>query len=369
MDINLSRLFYLAIEVQPHPPKRELVKYVPQSELIFSASKKGLTGTSIDLDIPQEQLQHLYDEGSQQGRGSLEEFKMIVSRAILSEVEIRRDEITLSTYLSVIRDISDYLNQNGVQIIRTEESDLGRLSDGDDEIPNIPKFDIGCSPFDLLIQGFYQGITTIIGRPGHGKTSIMITLMEAARSTGSASSLWYYEQEIPMSLMLYRIGPSATRTKFIKGKDRLICGQKSILEIEDEVLNSPDPNRILFIDSPDVMAAGTGDEKRFAIEDIYLGLIRLKPHCKSIFVTSWPRRKDREITLESGAEAWAKAWYSDIILGMAKLGRAPGGFNQVKLTSAKNRFGPSDNHLTFLYDYSTLIWDATQTEVGGDDDW
>lgn len=367
--INLSRLFYLAAEVSPQKPKRELMKLVPQGDLIFSIVDKGLAGTAEDLDVPLSQLQNLYDEGAVSGRGNPEEFRTLIAKVILSELELRRENINMSSYLSMVRDVNEYLTLVNTRLIQSEESDLGDLSSGDSEIYQIPKFDTGCNPYDMLIGGFYQGITTIIGRPGHGKTSHLISIMEGSRSTNSASSLWFYEQEIPLNLMLYRMGHTARRTSFIKGKDRLICGQKTILDIEDDVANDPDPGRILFIDSPDVMAAGTGDEKRFAIEEIYLGLIRLKPLCRAIFVTSWPRRKDREITLESGAEAWAKAWYSDIIIGLAKLGKAPGGYNHVKLTSAKNRFGPADNHLTFLYNYETLSWDTSQTNPESDDDW
>lgn len=367
--LNLSRLFYLASEVNPQKPKKELLKYIPQSDLIFSIIDKGLAGTAEDLDIPLSQLQNLYDEGSVSGRGTPEEFRTLISKVILSELELRRESMSMSTYLSAVRDVNEYLTLSNANLVRSAESDLGEFSEGNTDLYQIPKFDTGCSPYDLLVRGFYQGIITLIGRPGHGKTSHLISIMEGARSSGIASSLWFYEQEIPLNMMLYRMSHTARRTKFIKGKDRLICGQKTISEIEDDVAREPDLERILFIDSPDVMAAGTGDEKRFAIEDIYLGLIRLKPYCKAIFVTSWPRRKDRVISLESGAEAWAKAWYSDIILGLTKLGRASGGYNQVRLTSVKNRFGISDVNLTFLYDYESLLWDTTQTNPEGDDDW
>ena len=130
---------------------------------------------------------------------------------------------------------------------------------------------------------------------------------------------------------------------------------------------------MLFRSSPDVMAGGSGESKRFALEDIYMGLIRLKSLTKGIFVTSWPRRKDTTITMESVSEAWAKAWYSDIMIGWTKLGRSPNsGMNNVRLNVPKNRFGPSDNSVVFQYNYANLLWELTEgarSQMESDDDW
>ncbi len=368
MNLNLSRLIYLGSEYQPELPGKALLRYIPQVEILEAVIKKGIEGTSAQLDIPLEQLESLYQEGKASGKGNVEEFRTLLSKMMLTEVEIRREQITLSTYLSNIKDISSYMEREGIVIVQHEEEDLGEFSEGNDII-EIPKHNSGFIPIDLLIGGFYQGITTVIGRPGHGKTSLMITLMEEYRKSAQASSLWFFEVEIPKPLMLYRLSPLTNRTKFEKGKDRLICGSVSIGEIEAMVKENPDPDRIILIDSPDTMAAGTGDKKRFTIEDIYIGLIRLKPFVKSIFVTSWPRRNDRNITLESGAEAWAKAWYSDIVIGMAKLGRVGQGYNTVRLNCVKNRFGIADNDITFKYHYGDLSWEIDMASVGGNDDW
>ena len=360
---NLARLIYLAAELQPELPKRELLKLVPQTELVASICKRGITGAASDLDIPVSQIQLMYDKGRGAGTSSLPEFRTLLGQIMLGEADIRRDQVTMGTYLGYVRDITNYIENDTGAIIAHEVVDLGEFSENSLDVQAVPKFDSGFLPLDFVTGGLYQSITTMIARPGHGKTSIMISIMEAIRASSAASSIWYYEQEIPKPMMLYRISPAATRTAFLKGQDRLICGQIPITDIEAEVHDHPDMDRILIIDSPDVMAGGTGENKRFAIEDIYLGLIRLKSKCKAILVTSWPRRKDKEITLESGAEAWAKAWYSDIIFGASKLGACGHGFNNVRFNVVKNRFGPSETELTWHYNYSDLTWNVPDGNI------
>lgn len=368
---NLSRLIYLAAELQPELPKKELLKLIPQVEVVTTISKRGLTGASSDLDIPVDQLQVQYDQGKRAGSGSLNEFRTLLGQIMLAEADLQRDQLSMTAYLSLVRGITEYIEHEKLVLINTDDVDLGEFSDDSSNVATIPKFDSGFTPLDFVTQGLYQGILTLIARPGHGKTSIMISVMEEAVKTKAASSVWYYEQEIPKPMMLYRISPSAVRTPFRKGKDRLICGQLTILDIETEIRRHPDPERIVIIDSPDVMAGGTGDQKRFAIEEVYLGLIRIKSLCKAVLVTSWPRRKDREITLESGAEAWAKAWYSDIIVGATKLGRVGQGYNNVRFNTVKNRFGISDTDLTWHYNYSDLSWRITDEnrKEAEDNDW
>ena len=65
--------------------------------------------------------------------------------------------------------------------------------------------------------------------------------------------------------MLYRLLPARERIDFRLGKDILMCGTFTIDEIIEKIRADPDPDRVIFIDSPDVMAGGTGEDKRFAL--------------------------------------------------------------------------------------------------------
>src|SRR6185369_13476416 len=128
-------------------------------------------------------------------------------------------------------------------------------------------------------------------------------------------------------------------------------------------------------DSPDVMAGGTLEGRRFALEEIYRDLIRLKQHCKHVFVASQARRQDRTLSQESVAEAWAKAFYVDIIITMNRMGRGTGQWSRVRSSVGKNRFGPPDRELNFSFNYADLSWEvdsAARENIGSggeDEDW
>jgi predicted ATP-dependent serine protease len=286
---------------------------------------------------------------------------------MLDNVEIQRGELSTSEYLDLTRQIAMYSASEEVELIRDEVIDLD--NDSEFELDNvIPKWETGFTPMDAITGGHYQSITMLIGRPGHGKTSLMLSILESMVISNVASSVWFVELEIPGELMRYRIKPIRERTNFRKGKDLLLCGNHTIESIQEMVKENPDPGRVIFIDSPDVMASGAGEQKRHVLEEIYLKLIQLKWDTQALIVSSWPRRRDRTISLESAAEAWAKAWYSDIIIGLAKLGQTRSGMNNVRLNIVKNRFGPSEQETTFQYNYNDLSWDYTGGSFN-EEDW
>lgn len=359
----ISRLIYLAAEHKP-PIPRVVLKLLPHSDVIASVAANGLRGAGADMDIPLDQLKTLYQQGSKPDRGSSQEFQLLAGKLATEELEIRRDEMPFGEYLSRIKDVAEYVQSRGA-LIGYDEVGL----DEESTLYELAKWTSGFEPLDTVLGGLYSGIFTFIAKPGHGKTSHMMTLMGELRRSEAVSSIWYFEQEIPLNLMMYRSRPMRQRIKF-RSTDRFICGGVTMADLVRRVQDNPDPNRVIIIDSPDVMAGGEGEGKRFALESIYRGLIPLKDLTKAIFVTSWPRRKDTVMTMESVAEAWAKAWYSDAIIGITKLGRAPGSFTNVKYNVAKNRFGPPDGEVIFHYDYIGLGY---ETVVGknttGEEDW
>lgn len=362
-----ERLVYLAAEVKPPLPHNGLMKYINQGDLLQKVATFGIQGTSKDYGVPLDQLEHLYNRGASLGRGSEEEFRILLASQMLESLDLKRDELPTSDYLDLTRRIAEYSSGTNLQIIETNIIDLSDDSHFDSRLGELPKWNTGFTPLDVLTGGHYQSITMLIGRPGHGKTSIMLSLLESLVETPEVSSTWFFELEIPSKLMLYRLLPIRERVNFRKDKDILFCGNFTIDDVLEKVRADPDPNRVILIDSPDVMASDTGEDKRFKLEQIYLKLIQLKWLCKAVIVASWPRRRDNVISLESAAEAWAKAWYSDVIVGINKLGSALGGMTNVRLNIVKNRFGPSDQETTFQYDYADLHWDYAGQ--GPEDDW
>jgi hypothetical protein len=123
------------------------------------------------------------------------------------------------------------------------------------------------------------------------------------------------------------------------------------------------------------MAGGLGEGKRFGIEQIYRDLVAIKERSKLIVVASQVRRRDRAtLTMESVAEAWTKVHYSDMLIGAVKLGKTVRGYSQVRFQSSKNRFGLTDQEVTFGYNYADLSWEANgdrprSTNIAEDEDW
>lgn len=346
------------------------MRYCPQGPIIDAISHNGIAGASAELDLGIAQLYNLHEEGKRGGPGSDQEFRFLLAQVISSEIDLRRDELVLTDYFKLMETLSQYVNVTSDNLVDNDEAVLDKVPDSTPLI----KWNSGFEPFDLITGGFYQGIMMLMGRPGHGKTTVMLSMMEALRVSGTASSIWFFELEIPLQLMLFRNSPSRQRTKF-KGDDRIVCGLSSLETVIERVKENPDPNRVIFIDSPDVMAGGVGEGRRFAVEELYRDLIRLKSLCKLVVVASQARRNDRTLTLESGSEAWAKAFYVDIIITLSRMGRGVGQWSRVRCSVPKNRFGPPDREITFSYNYNNLSYEVdsvAREQVGildSEEDW
>lgn len=368
---QLPRLIYLAEEHRPPFPK-SLSRIVPQGDLILAVATKGLTKATLDSSLPKEQLAQLYEKGKKGAYkkndvGSIEEFQMLVGQLASTELELRKEEMDFTEYLGQFQLVSQYVTSIADELVDTQEVDLGSEFDE----PVLPKFPSGYGPLDAVTDGLYQGILTVVGKTGHGKTRNMLTLMGALKQTRAASSVWFYEVEIPLSLMLYMTKDMRDRVKFEKG-DKIRTGMFTTKEILDAIEEDPDPNRVIFIDGPDAMAVASGEGKRFALEYIYRDIMRIKQRSKLVVVSSQSRRKDSTITLESVAEAWAKTWYSDVVIGVQKVGRAPGGLSRIRMNIVKNRFGVEGREIMFPYNFETLGWELDQFDIEAmeaEEDW
>lgn len=361
----LGRLIYLAAELHPKIPNR-LVKLLQGGEIIKSVSEHGLHGASSDLTVEIDQLKDLYKAGKAGSTATLQEFKLLVVQQVRDELELKEDDMPFKDWLSEIAYLQAYL-EGSDHLVVPEEISMSAVNP--DKEPEFIKWNGGFEPIDLVTGGLYQGIIMLIAKPGTGKTSILLSQMEALRQNNMAEELWFFENEIPLSLMLYKTRAMRGRTQFLE-RDRLVCGMTAIQDIIKDCQEDPNPERVIFYDSPDVLAGGNPDQRRFVLESLYRELVVLKGLCKCVFVASQPRRKDgNRISIESGAEAWSKAWYSDIILGLTKLGQHPGGGTRMKLNIPKNRFGIADQELTFPYQLSDLSWRTPDGPAHDEGDW
>ena len=355
---SLSRIVFLLDQYRLKIPKSVLV-HLPYSEILDSVSELGASGTDVNFSLPQGQIGDLLKRGGGNGPGSEEELRLLIADLALGELELSRETLDLKTYLQSMEAVKVFATR-GEELVTRKQIDLGSP---EEEIEEIPKFKTGFEPLDLLTGGLYQGISVFMGKPGHGKTSLLLSVMEDMRIRNVCSSVWFFNIEIPEKMMLYKTRPMRDRTRFYEGKDILFCGYYPISEVARMLEGDPDPDRVLIVDGPDAMTGSSGDRVRFALAEIYVQLVQLKELTKHIMVSSQVRRKDKLIQLESGAESWQKAWYADILIGINKIGSIRR--NRVWMKILKNRFGPVDREATFDYDFINLNYTGDFEE----DDW
>lgn len=355
-DLKMARLVYLVAHHQIRIPD-PIAKYLPAGEWL-ARLHKGPSSAGFSSQALLKKYRSLYQVGSQMGIGTRTEGTMLITRFLDDEVSQRKDlssEDRIKIYTMLDRfagSAESMLSAGQVGVVHLNKAPI---------LAGIPKWQTGFTPLDTVMGGVYQGIIMLMGKPGTGKTSVFISLLETMVRSKTIKSSLFVQNEIPQSMMLGRMAPVLRRTKFRPG-DILITeswGAEDILKWVDQ---HPDPERVILFDSPDVVVGG-GDEKRLYLESAYQTLVRIKQKCRTLFVTSQPRRKDARgvLTIESVAEAWAKAWFADAIIGMARTSRG------LRLTGLKNRFGVAGQSGTMAYDYETLLWEAGEVETT--DDW
>jgi len=357
-----ARLIYLADALRIHLPA-QFTKHLFMGDLIAMVSQMGWKAALMDLGLPAKQFEAAMAQGQSEGPPDESEFRILVASQAMDELESQRDDLGLTKYLQAISNVNEFARASKSDMIAFHRKKLSDL-DSDEAFP---KWKSQFTPLDLISDGLYQGIFLLLAKSGDGKTSTMLTLMEQLALSG-VESLWYISTEIPMNMMKYRMSPILNRTAFPENFEVMtgrLTPRQIILMAEEE----PDENRIIIHDSPDALG-GDSNERRFSLEDHYRDLVELKEMSRAVFTVSQIRRNDKIITLESVAEAWAKAWYSDAVWGIAKNGYDHRGFGKLKASMVKNRFGPVDNFVSYAYDYNRLEFDASNSEVFQmGDDW
>jgi len=359
MNLNLARLVYLLAANQITLPK-ELRRFLDGGDWL-SELYLGLSAGAQTAGAPLEHLQDLYLQGQSLGKGSREEAFRIIGEAI--DNALKDQEIPIAEKLKVYEIISRCIRQDPIL-----EEGIVKLSSSFNGTGRVTKWDTGFTPLDMAVQGLYQGLLVLMGKPGSGKTSLMISIIESLIKGHPELSILFVQNEIPKDLMLARIGVLKGRAEF-KPQDLLVCGSWSGKEILSYVQEHPDPNRVVIFDGPDVVSGqGGADNRRFVLEETYQDLIRVKQTSRLVICSSQARRQDRILELGSVAESWAKAWYADMLIGIQPAGGVGGFAQRVRLKTLKNRFGPPNGSVLFRYDYADLSW-SLLADRGGDDVW
>ena len=353
---EISRLVYLLTRYKIQIPK-SLRNYLPGSDWL-SQLHDGLTTVTAEFPYPIATLSDLYRSGESMGTGSPREGIILLAKMI--DANLLNNGIPLTERSKVYSLLDRFITSETM----LEEVEVNLANPP--PISHIPKWDTGFLPLDVVTGGVYQGIFVVVGRPGMGKTSLMLSMMESVVQTHEYSVL-FVQNEIPSDAMVGRMHPILSRTRF-KETDRLICASWSSQDILDWVKDHPDPNRVIFFDSPDVVASNKGEERRFVLEKQFQDMVRLKRMSKLVICSSQPKQRDAVVTLTSMAESWQKAWFADCICGIG-VERARGAIPTLRLSVVKNRFGPVGGEYAFKYDYEDLSWEISESEMDSEGVW
>lgn len=359
MDTRMMRALALADKLRIRIPD-DLANILPSGKLIqkigevglFGAEACGYTGVT----------EFMGEVGSIEGTAA--EFKTLVFSLVNEEITVR--DLPLDSLIQITQTAAEFMRSDGLLTFTEVSMDPRDSADVRDDLVKWPTH---FSPLDTAFGGkVYQGILTLMGKPGFGKTSLILSIMNEIRRHETASSQWFFQMEVPAAMLQWRIH-QMNGACFTKA-DRLITGVYTMAEILKMNEASPDTGRIIYIDGPDVMAGG-GDKRRFDLEQIYRDMVILKQKCKLVVCTSQVRKNDRVLSQESVAEAWAKSWYSDMICGITRIREGSNGNSSVlRLAALKNRFGPNNGQCSFRYDYADLSWRmGSQEGVTPGDDW
>ena len=349
---NMSRLVYLIVTHRIKIPW-QIARVLPFSNQLKQLHE-GL-GAVSDMD----ELAPLYELGSTYGEGSIREAVLII---------LRLAEPLMSAYTTTIAErLMIYEQLIAMNVDPTGDVDFADVDMNTSEYEKIDYWASCFTPFDEILMthkgfGFYNGLFVIMGNPGTGKTSLLLTIMEQLVKQGIPVT--YYENEIPLRMMRAKVSPLIKRTPAMIEIGRISCGPWTSMKVLADVQANPDPSRVIIWDSPDVVIGGEGgDNRRFDLEAAYVDMIRVKPLAKAVFVSSQPRRsEDSNLSMKSVAESWQKAWYADVIVAVNMLNDAGILMAQV----VKNRFGPNLRHLTFEYNHQQMSWTPM---MDNEDDW
>lgn len=356
---DLSRLIFLASELHLAMPQA-IIRNLDQGELIQTVASEGIHGAASTFEVSLQHLESLRFTGSTAGPATEAEFRSLVVKKAVANLENNRLDTPMPRYMGMMKQITDFFFLESNNLIDNAEVTLDVIHDGN--IEDVARFNSGFEPFDLITGGFYQGIFMMTGKTGHGKTTAMLAIMKYLRENDLVSEQIFYETEIPLKMMKYKL-------RHIKNvftsRDILRCGHCNLDVIIEQVKGSPDPDRVIYIDSPDVIAGGTGEGKRFYLESIYRKLVTLKDLSKMVVVASQAKQKGNEIELESASDSFDKTRYTDGMIGWRRLRTLPDGYSTIKANMPKNRFGLPDQSIVFDFNYNTFDYRIAD---GGRDD-
>ena len=272
---RLPRLLYLSSELGEEVTRvpKLFRRFVPNLALYRAVAQDGISGAAASMDIPVDQLKRVRKRGKQGGdnRGKfVEEYRLLLALEIQEQLE--EMDLLPREKLSILSDVNRFLEKAEDELVQVQQSSMSSI----EGVHEIPKFKTGFGPLDIVLGdgGAYQGIIVFMGAPGTGKTSVMLSLLEAINRNLPETELFFFEMEIPMKLMQGRMSALNARTPF-KDNDKLFTGSIPIEDVEQQLDEySTTDDKIVFIDGPDAMPGLSSESRRIELGGSTVGWSR-----------------------------------------------------------------------------------------------
>lgn len=355
---DLTRLFYLACELRPALPDKNLLSRLGKSwaPIIRAGAELGLGGATSALPgVNMDQMTNFYMAGAESGAAPhLDEFRSLLAGRLY-------ENITSSTDLSIIEQIE--LNgrlsrwYNGLNSVNGDGS-----MDWDASI-NVPPFTrTGFWPLDRIAgkNGLAQGVVTMVARPEVGKTTMAIATAFNWRRL-NIGPVVFIQTELAASVMRMKIDGMAAglgievNDYFRKDVDRLVFGRRAADDAMSELIANPDPDRLVIFDSVGGYC-GQGDtaESRVRFADLYDSMVQVKNHSRLVIACAHVKRGVDMADIESAAGSSAVERFSDYLFYITKDPTPrPDGMLDAQFESLKNRYGDHQRRVKFLMNYVT----------------
>jgi hypothetical protein len=338
--IELARLYYLACELRPNLPEHKLLQVLPRmyTELITSAAKNGISSGIANY----EQLATLYSTGEALNIDPTEnEFKSLISTMIANHIEDKKD-LPIDEKIKYYERLTRYYKQGESfipQVRRTFNSPA----------PVISKFSSGFPPYDKVLGGsIVNDVTTIIANPGTGKSYISMAIA-AAWPHGSVR---IYDPENGEGVVLNRAETLPGRGSEDYDHKELIFGWYSAEDILQELKDNPDHNMLVILDSLHfVCGDGSSPESRANYFHTYKAAVAMKQFCKHVIITTQVKRGANGDSIDAGAASSTIERDSGAQLHLSKGMYLGNGTVEYRLFSSKNRHGPNQVEVNFVFDY------------------
>lgn len=356
----ISRLYYLACELQPDLPPVALMRMLGKSwtPIITAGAAYGLAGSAAALPtVSYDQLTQFFMEGSKSGsEPSLTEFRAALS-GVLYEKITGNESISILDQISLAGKLGQWLDG------RDSANGDGEM-DFDAVIETPPFTKTGFWPLDQIAgeRGLPQEVVTLLARPESGKTTVALSVACEWRRA-NIGPVWFIQTELAASAMRMKIdGMMQPGEKLWRpGIDRLVFGRRSADNALDYLIAHPDPDRLVIFDSIGGHC-GQGDSsasrERFA--ELFDKLMQVKNSSRMALACGHVKRGVDMADIESAAGSSAVERFSGCLFYMDKDPTTfPDGTSQIQIESLKNRYHGHVRRFNFRYDYVT----GTATDV------